>query len=274
MTEAVKNVLVCDDEPDFLDLVTVSLERNGYTVFQATNGSDGLKVLEDQPIHIIVSDIVMPGGDGIKFIETVRKKGSVIPVIFLSGQIKPTMFSDFIKLHATKILEKPFDQMALIEAIEEQSKKFEPEPEPLPKSPVHTKLYTSFASDVFSYGNIESFARKWARSNKEDGISGCLIYANDIFIHYVEGGDKKIRALSAKLKADKRHVIQISGFITYEKRLFSKDPLMLVTTNQVSLSWLNAILAFGLETRRTQSHIKLRYLFMELKDKLRKNRSA
>jgi len=60
------NILVVDDNSDYRELLELALGNEGYTVFSAEDGLEGIEILESHPIDLIISDIRMPRMDGIK----------------------------------------------------------------------------------------------------------------------------------------------------------------------------------------------------------------
>ena len=59
------NILVVDDENEIADLVEIYLVSDGYTVHKASNAEEGLRIIEEEDIHLVLLDIMMPGMDGI-----------------------------------------------------------------------------------------------------------------------------------------------------------------------------------------------------------------
>jgi response regulator RpfG family c-di-GMP phosphodiesterase len=92
------NLLLVDDEPEYLFLLSHFLTDQGYTVFTAEHGEAGLKVLDQESIDLIISDVYMPVMDGFKFHKAIRSstKFSKIPFLFVSG------FDDEYTLSAVK----------------------------------------------------------------------------------------------------------------------------------------------------------------------------
>lgn len=71
------NILIIDDEVAIIELMEIYLSNEGYLIYTALNGADGLKILQENHIHLVVLDIMMPGMDGL---ETCQKKlDSIIP---------------------------------------------------------------------------------------------------------------------------------------------------------------------------------------------------
>ena len=74
-------ILLVDDEPDILEIVGYNLKNEGYQVFTAENGAEGVKVAKKITPHLILLDIMMPEMDGIEACEKIRKINSLENVI-------------------------------------------------------------------------------------------------------------------------------------------------------------------------------------------------
>lgn len=83
------SVLVIEDNEELLQLMTILLKRE-YNVFTAENGKEGISVLENEDIDLIVSDVMMPEMDGIEFCKYVKSNLEIshIPVILLTAKIR------------------------------------------------------------------------------------------------------------------------------------------------------------------------------------------
>lgn len=82
-----KKVLVIDDDPDVISFVITVLEENDYTPLVAQNGEEGLKLIRQEGPDLILLDILMPRGSGVKLFREIKTDASLkhIPVIVLSG---------------------------------------------------------------------------------------------------------------------------------------------------------------------------------------------
>jgi CheY-like chemotaxis protein len=80
-----KRILVIDDEPTALDLLRRILEMKGYDVLVATNGLEGVKLFQQQPCDLVITDMVMPVKDGLQTILDLRSHTPDLPVIAISG---------------------------------------------------------------------------------------------------------------------------------------------------------------------------------------------
>ena len=76
------NILICDDERDIVSALQIYLESDGYKVFTAYNGVEAIEQFENNEIHLILMDIMMPQMDGITAMVKLREKSNV-PILFL-----------------------------------------------------------------------------------------------------------------------------------------------------------------------------------------------
>ncbi len=79
-------LLVVDDEPNILELLSVSLRFAGFEVATATNGADALNRVREFDPDLLVLDVMMPGLDGFAVASTLRGKGDQVPVLFLTAK--------------------------------------------------------------------------------------------------------------------------------------------------------------------------------------------
>lgn len=78
-----RNVLVCNCDYDTVEAISLYLVQEGYEVFKAGNGEEALRIVEEEKIHLLITDTQLPGGDGIAVIAKIRKNHS-LPIIILS----------------------------------------------------------------------------------------------------------------------------------------------------------------------------------------------
>ncbi len=112
-----RRVLVIDDEPAVLRVLGLLLERNGFAVDSAADASIGLKHLESNTYHCVLSDIIMPGLSGLDFLRELRRHDLDVPVILMTAG--PTLDSalDAIEYGAQSYLLKPVEPEALVQAV-------------------------------------------------------------------------------------------------------------------------------------------------------------
>ena len=109
-------VLVVDDDAHLREFIRVNLEREGYSVREATSAEEGLQALEEQPPDLILLDVMMPRVDGWEMLRAVQARHGVdaIPVIMYSGKVDEA--DEAAKRGARAFIGKPFDPGQLLEA--------------------------------------------------------------------------------------------------------------------------------------------------------------
>ena len=83
------NVLVCDDEKDIVSALRIYLTSEGYHVIEAFNGKEAVEIVENNEIHLVLMDIMMPVMDGIQAMVKIREISNV-PVILLTAKSEDT----------------------------------------------------------------------------------------------------------------------------------------------------------------------------------------
>lgn len=91
------------------------LTKHGYTVLQAASGTDALAVLEQHPgeIHLLVSDVVMPGMDGRELADKVRERQADIRILFTSGYTEDAILHRGVEASCVAFLQKPYNPASL-----------------------------------------------------------------------------------------------------------------------------------------------------------------
>jgi CheY-like chemotaxis protein len=78
-------ILVIDDDEQVLDMLYESLTREGYGVLRASNGEQGLRLYRQEPVDLIITDIIMPEKEGIETIIELRQDFPDVKIIAMSG---------------------------------------------------------------------------------------------------------------------------------------------------------------------------------------------
>lgn len=115
------SILLIEDDPGVRSLVSRVLTRAGHDVQVATDGREGIRALDAKVPDVIITDINMPGMDGIELITTFRQKRLQVPVIAISGGgliAKDILLSNASALGAFEVVSKPFGMGQLIGAVE------------------------------------------------------------------------------------------------------------------------------------------------------------
>jgi len=108
-----KKLLVIDDEASTRNLLKLSLERDGYTVFTAEDGPGGLELFAKEKPSIILMDIKMPGMDGIEVLKRVKEQGSDTEVIVVTGHGEMNLAIQALQLEASDFISKPISDDTL-----------------------------------------------------------------------------------------------------------------------------------------------------------------
>jgi EAL domain-containing protein (putative c-di-GMP-specific phosphodiesterase class I)/ActR/RegA family two-component response regulator len=107
-------VLVADDEPQLLEIVTELLNESGYRTIGVSNGNDAIERLREAPVDIVITDIHMPGATGVEVLRTVRESNLDTPVILLTGNPTVPTAVEALKLGALGYLLKPVTAAQLL----------------------------------------------------------------------------------------------------------------------------------------------------------------
>lgn len=113
------HLLMVDDEVKFLETITKRLKLKFFEITSATNGADAIEAAKKGRFDVAVIDLQMPGIDGIKVLEILKKNHKFLEVIILSGHATIKTAVECTKLGAFKILEKPCEFDKLVEAIKD-----------------------------------------------------------------------------------------------------------------------------------------------------------
>ena len=119
-----KKILVIDDEELIIRSLAKLLEKNNFEVFVIKRGQDALVMVEEEDFDLIISDIKMPGMNGVELTERVLKvledRGSSRPsIIFITGYADVELEQEAKRLNPAAYIYKPFDVKIFVERIKE-----------------------------------------------------------------------------------------------------------------------------------------------------------
>jgi two-component system response regulator PilR (NtrC family) len=125
-------LLVVDDESAMRDLLRIVLEKEGHEVFTANDGVTGLSLATSRDLDLVISDIKMPGLDGVGLLAGLRQQGRTMPVIMITAYAESESAIQAMKQGAYDYLTKPFKmeeiKLVIRRALEEASRRAESEP--------------------------------------------------------------------------------------------------------------------------------------------------
>ncbi len=110
-------ILVVDDEPLIVDLLKDKLELERCKVLTANSAEEALRILESNTVHLVVSDIVMPGESGMYILIEVKRQYSDIPVVLITGYSGKYTPDDAIAAGADGYFKKPFNNIEIMYTI-------------------------------------------------------------------------------------------------------------------------------------------------------------
>lgn len=116
-------VLVCDDERDIVSALRIYLTADGYNVLEAYDGRQALEILENNEVHLVLMDIMMPEVDGITALMKLREKYNT-PVIFTTAKSEDNDIILGLNLGADDYVTKPFNPVELLARVRSQLRRY------------------------------------------------------------------------------------------------------------------------------------------------------
>ena len=117
------HVLIVEDDKEIREGVEIYLKSQGYVVFQAADGVEGLEVIEKEEIHLAIVDVMMPRMDGIQMTVKLREKYD-FPVIFLSAKSEEEDKIMGLNMGADDYVTKPFTPLELLARVNSQLRRY------------------------------------------------------------------------------------------------------------------------------------------------------
>ena len=116
-------ILVCDDDREIVEAITIYLEKEGYSVIAVYNGKEALDTLRREQVQLIILDIMMPEMDGIEALLRLREYSS-IPVILLSAKSEDADKINGLNVGADDYITKPFNPLELLARVKSQLRRY------------------------------------------------------------------------------------------------------------------------------------------------------
>lgn len=113
-----RKVMIVEDEDDIRTVAEIALQAvGGLEVTACASGQEALDRLPAAHPQVLITDVMMPGMDGLSLLKAVRATGESIPVIFMTAKVMPEEVANFKTLGAAAVIAKPFDPMTLAEQV-------------------------------------------------------------------------------------------------------------------------------------------------------------
>lgn len=118
-----RKVLVCDNNYDTVEAIGLYLEQAGYEVFKAYDGETAVKIIEEDKIHLLITDVTIPRMDGIRVILKIREKNS-LPIIILSEKKEEVDKIMALNAGADDYVTKPCSLLELTARVKSQLRRY------------------------------------------------------------------------------------------------------------------------------------------------------
>lgn len=112
-------ILIADDEKEIADLVALHLEKEGYRTLTTQDGRDAVRLVQTQPVDLVILDIMMPEMDGYEVTRQIREQYRM-PIIFLSAKTSDLDKITGLVIGADDYMTKPFNPMELVARVNAQ----------------------------------------------------------------------------------------------------------------------------------------------------------
>lgn len=117
-------ILIVEDDKEIREGVEIYLRNQGYEVYQASNGAEGLKVIERQELHLAIVDIMMPVMDGVTMLMKLRSMNYEFPVIMLSAKSEEVDKIMGLNMGADDYVTKPFTPLELLARVNSHLRRY------------------------------------------------------------------------------------------------------------------------------------------------------
>lgn len=117
------NILICDDEKDIVSALKIYLAAAEYKTFEAYNGKEAVQLMQQQEIHLVLMDIMMPEMDGMSAMVAIREFSNV-PVILLTAKSEDTDKILGLNVGADDYITKPFNPVEVLARVKSQLRRY------------------------------------------------------------------------------------------------------------------------------------------------------
>ena len=112
-------ILAVDDEENIRNLITYTFEEHNLEVMTAENGKAAITILENNPIDVIITDLLMPTMTGLALIREMKKRNSAIPINIITAYGNTEMVKEIIAEGVFRLIEKPLDFDILVPIVQD-----------------------------------------------------------------------------------------------------------------------------------------------------------
>jgi hypothetical protein len=121
LLKGTETILLVEDEDSMRELTHHCLEKGGYTVLQARDGTEALEIVKEfsKPIRLLLTDVIMPGISGRELADRLSRSRPRMKVLYMSGYTDDHIAHHGVLEHGVSLLEKPFDPETLLTKVRE-----------------------------------------------------------------------------------------------------------------------------------------------------------
>jgi len=205
-------ILLVDDEEGIRKVLGISLEDSGYTVFKAENGDRALALFEEHRPRIVLTDIKMPGMDGIALLKAIKAQDPDTEVIMITGHGDMDLAIQSLKLEATDFVTKPINDDVLEIALKRANDRLDMRRQ--------LKAYTENLENLVAEksARLVELERLAALGQAVDGLSAAILdIAGDL-----EGGIRYFNEMPCFVSIHNRHLKVLAANELYKNRLGDK----------------------------------------------------
>ena len=117
------NILICDDDRDIVSALDIYLTSEGYHTISAYDGAQAVKAVEENDVHLILMDVMMPNLDGIRATARLRERSNV-PIILLTAKSEDADKVLGLNIGADDYVTKPFNPMEVMARVKSQLRRY------------------------------------------------------------------------------------------------------------------------------------------------------
>ena len=116
-------ILVCDDDKDIVEAIEIYLTQEGHHILKAYDGEQAIRVLKNNPVDLLIIDVMMPKLDGIRATLKIREKNA-LPIIILSAKSEDADKILGLNVGADDYVTKPFNPLELVARVKSQLRRY------------------------------------------------------------------------------------------------------------------------------------------------------
>ncbi len=113
--EYLANLLIVEDEQEIRKILARHFAFEGFNIIQAEDGLEALKILNQQKVDLVISDIVMPRMSGVELLEIIHREFPMVRVNMITGYVTQSLLLQCIKNHADNVIYKPLVDLQELE---------------------------------------------------------------------------------------------------------------------------------------------------------------